>query len=242
MKKILILLIACAAFSCSDDDKVPVPKAKMLEKITSSDGSLTTIKYDSSRRVQNISLSYGEVFDFAYNGDKISILDYSDSEFGDKVCGFTYDTNGKINKITVNTEQKNVTYNAAEQSYFLTTVGSSFKYKLFVDADEQITKMISYDGNTVMSEYTVIYDSGTGALANTNRIGIYMALALPDHVALATYLSGKVVKSDQYLEMGLTRTYTYQNLFDAENYVIKSIGEPFFNGEEYISEFHYIQL
>ncbi len=242
MKKILLLLLACAAFSCSDDDKASDAKVKMLEKVTSTGGYSTTIQYDSSKRIQNISMSQGEVYDFTYNGDKISILDISNEESGDKICGFSYDTSGKISKITVNAEQRNVTYNEADQSYAMTIIGSTLRYKLFVDDNEYITKMVGYDGNTVQKEYTVTYDTGIGPLANTNKISIHLALALPNDVTLATGFSGKVVKSNQFIEWGIMRTDTYENLFDAENYLVRIISEPFINGEVFVSEMHYKQL
>ncbi|GEP50636.1 hypothetical protein FNO01nite_13080 [Flavobacterium noncentrifugens] len=250
MKKLFfILAIAFSVLSCSDDDNntQEPQKVKLVQTITYNGDAYGSVEYDAGKKVRNMTFLSDGSYVFTYDGEQIATLLFtSNSEFNPiapKLFTFSYDGNGKINKVVVDNLQKNVVYTAGDNSYYITDVGTNLKYRLYLDSDDDITKATFYNNNQVTIEQTFTHESGKGCMLNANRISTALAIAYPQNdTGLAAFLSKKAIKTNKYMEtqMNTMSTSAYANVFDADGFIVS--GTEVLFGENQVTEYQYTQL
>lgn len=235
-----MLCMACSKDDETSNNNVPTVN-RYLSKVTDDNGNtIVSLSYYDDKKiktVENNSFSYHYIYNT--NGTVATII----TSLGNEPVENNYSyTNGKISSYTYNGVDVPVVYDAAENSYTYTIL-NNVPAKAFFDENDNLIKTV-IDKKT----YHFLYDTKyKGPLNNSNNL------------SLTNYICNFPMLLPCEISYNITRipfesmvgdiTFKYNNEYDTENFLTKSIIKSTSKGDngepqtfESIYTYQYIQL
>ena len=238
MKKILCLfsaltlvLTSCSSEDSSSEEKSLLPKKEIYTYgLQPDDNSTITYVYDGNKIV---SLTYddGAKTVFTYEGNFIKKAIYTESDEGKtrtKITDFTYENNKLKYFLEVSSEsssvmRKNYTYNPNGTISTTTVFINSTTQEEIQDSSSVLT--LDANGNIIKAEFndlinTVEYDTKNNPFKNITGYALLLDSGIFDQDANPV---NNITKITEKTGQVVTGTFTYENTYNTDNYLIKSV-------------------
>lgn len=245
MKKIIAYMAAVLLFSaCSKDDdggavQIP-PEEKLLASIGDNNGAeLMSFQYNDNKTVKRVTVLQGlAIAIFTYSGETITGIDILGAE-EQRVCEFTHNNSGNINGLSINGEEYIVQYNPGANSYYFHKNGDDMEYTVFLNENDDVTKVIEYDNFYDEQENITMYyvedDTKKGPMLNANSIHPYLIMANAD---FAYYMSYAATKPQEIISFS-DGSFIFENSYDNDGFTKQA---TITNIEADVMEYNYTQL
>lgn len=245
MKKIITYIVVVLLFSaCSKNDdgggvQIP-PEEKLLATITDDTGAeLFNFQYNDNKTVRRVTVLQGLVIAiFTYSGETVTGLEMIGTD-EQRVCEFTHNNSGNINGLSINGEEYIVQYNPGANSYYFHKNGDDMEYTMFLNENNDVTKVMEYDNFYDEQENIIIYyiedDTKKGPMVNANKIHPYMIMANAD---FAYYMSYAASKPQEIISFS-AGSFIFENSYDNDRFTKQA---AITNIEASVMNYNYTQL
>lgn len=238
MKKILCLfsaltlvLTSCTNEESSSEEKSLLPQTEIYTN-GSEPGENSTIKYSyDGNKIDSLNYEDGSKTVFTYSGDLITKAIYTENDEGEEystTTTFTYENNKLISFLETSSEsesyrRKTYKYNSNGTISTITVLINPKTNEEIIDSSSILT--LDANGNIIKAEFndsvnTVEYDSKNNPFKSITGYIFLLDSGIFDQEVNTVNNISKITENKGGVNTG---TSTYENTYNSDNYLIKSV-------------------